>query len=383
MNICVLFGGKSGEHDVSRRSAASVVKHLDPRKYTVTTIGIDRSGAWHFQRSIAVNAVAGGDEALAVLPSDTSVAIVPGKGLFQAADHIKIDCVFPVLHGSNGEDGKLQGALDTAGLPYVGAGVLGSSASMDKAVAKALWSGAGLPIVNFRVVDSGSSLEDLSIAARRFGWPLFVKPCCAGSSLGASRANNLAELQSAVANALRHDFRALIEPCLDVRELECSVIGNDSDITVFPPGEVITSQAHAFYDYDAKYSDPAGAQLEAVAKIDAETQRRVMDIARAAYLAVRGEGMGRVDFFVERATGQIYLNEINTLPGFTSISMFPRMCEAGGLEYSTLLDRLIDLAMSRWTASQALEVGARKRAPRTRYLGGNSNLPSATFEYLK
>lgn len=353
-SICVLYGGKSGEHDVSRRSAASVVRHLDPSKYVLTAIGIDRSGLWHLQRSTCFEKLPGGDEALAIVPSQTVVSIVASKGLRNGTDPLDIDCVFPVLHGTNGEDGKLQGALDTAGLPYVGAGVLGSSASMDKAVAKSLWSGAGLPVLNFRVVDRRSSAEDLTNAAHQLGWPLFVKPCCAGSSLGASRANDLAELQAAVIGALRHDTRALIEPFVDARELECSVIGN-ADVTVFPPGEVIPSKEHAFYDYEAKYTDPTGARLETVAKVDADTQRRIMDIARSAYAAVRCEGMARVDFFLERSTGRIYLNEINTLPGFTSISMFPRMCQAGGFPYSEILDHLIGLAMSRTASYEALE----------------------------
>ena len=357
LNICVLYGGKSGEHEVSRRSAASVVRHLDQSKYKLTAVGIDRSGVWHHQRNIAVEKSPSGDEALAIVASDQTVSIVPERGLRNGDAPLAIDCVFPVLHGSNGEDGKLQGALDTAGLAYVGAGVLGSSASMDKAVAKALWSSAGLPVVDYRVVDARSSAEDLASAAIRFGWPLFVKPCCAGSSLGASRANDFSELRLAVASALKYDCRVLREPCLDVRELECSVIGN-AEITVFPPGEVIPSDQHAFYDYEAKYSDAAGATLDDVAKIDKDTQQRIMDIARAAYEAVRCEGLGRVDFFLEKSTGRIYLNEINTLPGFTSISMFPRMCQAGGLNYPATLERLINLAMSRHASNQARQADA-------------------------
>lgn len=345
-DLIVLFGGKSGEHEVSRRSAASVLRHLDPDRYAVTAIGIDRSGTWHLQREPVFETLANGDPALVITPSTNPVAIVPAAGLWHDGARVPADCVFPVVHGTHCEDGKLQGALDTAGLPYVGAGVLGSSSSMDKAVAKSLWRDAGLPIVDFRVVDSASGPEILAEAAQAFGWPLFVKPCSAGSSLGASRANDEAELRLALADALRHDTRALIEPCLDVRELECSVLGNQ-DITVFPPGEVVPDSKHAFYDYEAKYADPEGASLHAVADLDATLCQTLMTLARAAYSAVRCEGLGRVDFFLEKKTGRVFLNEINTLPGFTSISMYPRMCGAGGLAYPQLIDRLIELALER------------------------------------
>jgi D-alanine-D-alanine ligase len=346
LNLAVLYGGKSGEHEVSRRSAASVLRQLDRDRYAVTAIGIDRSGAWHLQPEPVFETLANGDPALVIVPSDQPVAIVPAAGLWHGGARLAVDCVFPVLHGSHGEDGKLQGALDTAGLAYVGAGVLGSSAAMDKAVAKSLWRDAGLPVVDFRVGGAGAGPDVLAEALQAFGWPLFVKPCSAGSSLGASRANTAAELEAALAEALRHDTRALIEPCLDVRELECSVLGNE-EITVFPPGEIVPNASHSFYDYEAKYADPDGASLHAVAQIDARLQQSIMDLARAAYAAVRCEGLGRVDFFLDKKTGRLFLNEINTLPGFTSISMYPRMCAAGGLDYAELLDRLIRLALQR------------------------------------
>ncbi|HEY1129918.1 MAG TPA: D-alanine--D-alanine ligase family protein [Roseateles sp.] len=352
LHLTVLYGGNSGEHEVSRRSAASVLRHLDRDRYVVTAIGISRDGVWHLQRDPVFETLPSGDLSLTIVPSDHPVAIVPAAGLWHGGVRLAVDCVFPVLHGTHCEDGQLQGALDTAGLPYVGAGVLGSSAAMDKAVAKSLWRDAGLPIVDFRVVDANDGLDVLAEAQQAFGWPLFVKPCSAGSSLGASRANTPAELQTALAEALRHDRRALIEPCLDVRELECSVLGN-GEITVFPPGEIVPNAAHAFYDYEAKYADPDGASLHAVALVDATLQQSIMDIARAAYAAVRCEGLGRVDFFVDKKTGQLFLNEINTLPGFTSISMYPRMCEAGGLGYADLLDRLVGLALERGPAIRA------------------------------
>lgn len=346
LNLVVLYGGNSGEHEVSRRSAASVLRHLNPERYVVTAIGIDRSGTWHLQREPVFEVLPNGDPSLVIVESDSPVHIIPAGGLWHDGTRVAADCVFPVVHGTHCEDGRLQGALDTAGLPYVGAGVLGSSSSMDKAVAKSLWRDAGLPIVDFRVVDSDSPPEILAQAAQAFGWPLFVKPCSAGSSLGASRANDEAQLRRALDDALCHDSRALIEPCLDVRELECSVLGNKV-ITVFPPGEVVPKKTHAFYDYEAKYADPEGASLHAVAYVDDTLCQTLMTLARKAYSAVRCEGLGRVDFFIEKNSGRVFLNEINTLPGFTSISMYPRMCAAGGLGYTALIDRLIELAMER------------------------------------
>lgn len=348
LNLIVLYGGKSGEHDVSRRSAASVLKHLDRSRYSVSAIGIDKAGMWHAQPEPMIEVLTNGDAALTIMRSEHPVAIVPGAGLWHQGQRLAVDCIFPVVHGTNCEDGRLQGALDTAGLPYVGAGVMGSSASMDKAIAKALWRDAGLPVVDFRVVDARATPAMLLEVADAFGWPLFVKPCCAGSSLGASRADDAAGLERALMEALRHDSRVLIEPCLDVRELECSVLGNGT-IQVFPPGEIVPGSQHAFYDYEAKYADADGASLHAVASLEEADRRRLMDIAQAAYSAVRCEGLARVDFFLEKGNGRLFLNEINTLPGFTSISMYPRMCQAAGLAYPELLDRLIELALERGT----------------------------------
>jgi D-alanine-D-alanine ligase len=250
-----------------------------------------------------------------------------------------------VLHGSFGEDGTLQGLLEITGLPYVGAGVLGSAASMDKETAKRLWRDAGLPIVDFEVIQRNSGADERRRAAARIGWPLFVKPCAAGSSLGASRALDERELDAALAEALAFDTRALLERYIDAREIECAVIGNSTP-RAFLPGEVVPAGGHTFYDYDAKYVDPDGATLVATADLEAATREQIMRTAEAAYAAVRCAGMARVDFFLERRTGAVFLNEINTIPGFTSISMFPRMCEASGLPYSNLLDTLIELALS-------------------------------------
>ena len=346
MNICILYGGRSGEHEISLRSAASVVKNLDPSRYTVAAIGIDQAGAWHLQEKLRIQEVEGQGAMLSIVPASTPVSIRPSDGLHASSGRLAVDCVFPVLHGSFGEDGTVQGLLEIACLPYVGAGVPGSAISMDKETAKRLWRDAGLPIVSFQAVDRSSSAQSTRDAAARIGWPVFVKPCAAGSSLGASRVNDERELGAAVAQALRYDTRALIERCIDAREIECAVIGN-SVPRAFPPGEIVTSRAHGFYDYEAKYTDKDGASLETTARIDEETRRRIMRSAETAYAAVRCEGMARVDFFLERGTGELFVNEINTIPGFTSISMFPRMCEASGLPYARLLDTLIELALAR------------------------------------
>jgi D-alanine-D-alanine ligase len=346
MTICVLYGGRSGEHEVSLRSAASVVKNLDPNKYRVTAVGIDAAGRWHLQERISLRSLPGQGEVLAIEEGSRPLSVVPSDGIHAGGRRLEIDCVFPVLHGTFGEDGTVQGLLEIAGLPYVGAGVLGSSVSMDKEAAKRLWRDRGLPVVEFTIADRQGSEEDWKKAAAPLGWPLFVKPCAAGSSLGASRASHEGELAPAIRDALRYDTRALVEKCVDAREIECSVIGN-SRPRAFLPGEVVPSAGHGFYDYEAKYIDPDGALLEAPAKIGEDARDRIMRLAEAAYSAVRCEGMARVDFFLERRTGEVLLNEINTIPGFTSISMFPRMCEASGLSYPRLLDTLVELALAR------------------------------------
>jgi len=340
MNICVLYGGKSGEHEVSLRSAASVVKNLDPSRYSIVPVGIDRTGKWHLQDTLAVGDV------LAIEPCAKPISIVPGAGMFINGEHLPVDCVFPVLHGTYGEDGTVQGLLDIAGLPYVGAGVLGSSVSLDKETTKRLWRDRGLPVVEFAVVRAEDGERQRRSAASGLGYPLFVKPCAAGSSLGASRVADEPGLAPALDDALRFDARALLERYVEAREIECSVIGNARP-RAFLPGEVIPAESHAFYDYDAKYTDPDGAALQAPARLAPAMQERIMRLAEAAYEAVRCEGMARVDFFLERETGAVFINEINTIPGFTSISMFPRMCEASGLPYAKLLDTLVELAMAR------------------------------------
>jgi len=348
MRVAIVYGGKSGEHEVSLRSAASVVRHLN-KKHHVQLIGITKAGAWHLQPDSVLAACLDGDEVLELRSNAPSVLVVPGTGLrvygARGSADLPLDVVFPVLHGTFGEDGTIQGLLECANVAYVGADVLGSAIGMDKEIAKALWLAAGLPVVpsiTARAADIVNVDGLASTSETRFGWPVFVKPARCGSSVGASKAMNRSELKTTLVKALAFDTKALIEPFIAAREIECSVLGNDSP-RAFPLGELIPS--HEFYDYEAKYIDPDGARIVIPAPIDDETAARIQEIALTAYAAAGLSGMARVDFFIDKKDGTVYLNEANTIPGFTSISMYPMMCEAGGLSYSALLDELFGLAV--------------------------------------
>ncbi len=348
IRAALLFGGKSGEHEVSLISAASVYRHLDRERFEIELIAVDHDGRWYRQKEARFSPDGGGF----LFSSDPSdlVFAVPGEGLRTLDAALSVDVVFPVLHGTFGEDGTVQGLLELCGLPYAGAGVLGSSLCMDKAAVKRIWLQAGLPVVPFEELREPSwlraGMDSASVrrAIGRFGLPLFVKPARAGSSVGVSRCDSAEALNQAIAEAFRFDDKLLLEPCINAQEIECSVIGNQ-EIRSFPPGEIIPS--HEFYDYEAKYLDPAGAALIIPAGIPAGLQKMVRQISTRAYRIAEAEGFARVDCFVRAETGEILLNEINTIPGFTSISMFSKMCEEGGLVYRELLTHLLDLAVQR------------------------------------
>lgn len=359
--IIILYGGKSGEHEVSKVSAASVVKNLDPAAFEPILVGITKKGLFRLQpASLAVRARAG----LSPLSIDEGprVFISPDEGFFAEKDgqmeKLPCDAVFPVLHGTFGEDGTIQGMLETANLPYVGAPVLGSALGMDKEKAKALWTEAGLPVVPYVLIRASSYREDpgsTAAAVAKLGYPCFVKPVCAGSSVGASKVPDAASLDSAVKEALNWDDKVLVEPFIEAREIECAVFGNTGGLkapAAFAPGEVIPR--HEFYDYNAKYIDPDGAALDIPAKLPAAMAEQVRQTALRAYAALDLAGMSRVDFFLDKKSGKLYLNEVNTIPGFTSISMYPKLCEVGGLPYSRLLAGLIDLAIERHEARRSL-----------------------------
>jgi D-alanine-D-alanine ligase len=349
--MVILYGGRSGEHEVSLMSAASIVRHLDISLFEAILIGASKDGEWHLQDPGAA-ARARASEGPLSIAEGSRVLVSPGRGLVVEGakgglEPLPCDLVFPVLHGTFGEDGTVQGLLELAGLPYVGAPVLGSALGMDKEKSKELWLRAGLPVVPFIALRQ-ATLVDLPAIARkaeaRFGWPCFVKPSCAGSSVGASKVASAEALGPALRSAFEWDEKVLIEPFVNAREIECSVLGN-ADPVAFPPGEVEPS--HEFYDYEAKYIDPDGARLEVPARITKEQAERVKEVAIAAYKACELSGMARVDFFIDKRTGEVMLNELNTIPGFTHISMYPRMCEAGGLPYPELITRLAELALER------------------------------------
>ncbi|TFG85195.1 MAG: D-alanine--D-alanine ligase [Spirochaetales bacterium] len=358
MKIAILYGGRSGEHEVSLASAASVVHNLKAN-HKVTLIGITKAGSWRLQPDSVAEAAQNGSAALELKESGPEVLVAPGDGLrvhgIHGQSRLSIEIVFPVLHGTFGEDGTVQGLLECAGLPYVGADVEGSALGMDKEAAKNLWRLAGIPVVPSLTVDSSdyASSEALKNQAEAaFGWPMFIKPSRTGSSVGTSRVASPAGWEAAIKEALSFDTVAIVEPFIQAREIECSVIGNESP-RAFEPGEV--APTHEFYDYEAKYIDPDGARLIIPAPIDADVRTGIKDLAIRAYKTLGLQGMARVDLFLDKSNGSVYVNEVNTIPGFTSISMFPKMCEADGLAYPELLDELIALGMARHTKRNNLK----------------------------
>jgi D-alanine-D-alanine ligase len=348
--IAILYGGRSGEHEVSLVSAASIVRNIDLSRFEPILIGASKEGEWYLQDTKAVSRARELDAPLSIEKA-RRVFAAPGRGLVvetpKGVEALPCDLVFPVLHGTFGEDGTVQGLLEVADLPYVGAPVLGSALGMDKEKAKELWLRAGLPVVPFLAVRQDALRDIVSLGrkvASLFGWPCFVKPSCAGSSVGASKVAGSEGLESALRAALEWDEKALVEPFVEAREIECAVLGNDAPVA-FAPGEV--APTHEFYDYDAKYVDPNGARLEVPANITSAQAERVRSVAVAAFKACELSGMARVDFFIDKRRGEVLLNEVNTIPGFTHISMYPRMCEAGGVSYPELITRLADLALEK------------------------------------
>lgn len=350
LRVAVLCGGRSGEHEVSVVSAASVLAALDPARFAAVPVGITRSGRWLLLPDLEAARAAGGVEEgmgqpLAVVPGGGRGALValeggPGPGA--------VDVVFPVLHGPNGEDGTVQGLLRLAGVPFVGAGVLASALGMDKAAMKDVFRQWGLPVVDSLLVrrcdwegDPGGTVARIREA---IGFPCFVKPANLGSSVGISKARDREELRAALERAARYDRRLVVERAVDARELECSVLGNDAPVASVP-GEILP--AREFYDYEAKYADPR-TQLVIPARVAPEVARRAQELAVRAFLALDCAGLARVDFFLERGSGLLLVNEINTIPGFTAVSMYPKLWEASGLSYRDLITRLIELALERW-----------------------------------
>jgi D-alanine-D-alanine ligase len=355
IKVGILFGGRSGEHEVSLESAASVVRALDPSRYEITPIAITREGRWLLGPALKANSPLALPEVLengepVIAPPDPGCPqLIPlnSQGPQRAAGASRLDVVFPVLHGTFGEDGTVQGLLELAGIPYVGAGVLGSAAGMDKDVTKRLFRDAGLPVVRWELVRrTGWEQEPIrtrKLLERRIGYPAFVKPANLGSSVGITKVHARKELEPAMKLASRYDAKVVVEAAIDAREIECAVLGNDLPEASLP-GEVIP--VNEFYDYEAKYVSE-GSQLIIPARLREHQTKRIRQLAIRAFKAIDCAGMARVDFLMERRTGVIYVNEINTIPGFTSISMYPKLWEATGLPYTKLLDRLIELALER------------------------------------
>jgi D-alanine-D-alanine ligase len=329
--VGIIFGGRSPEHDVSLRSARSVLAALDTKKYTPVLIGIDRLGTWL-------------DAAESRTLLETGKAPKRKQDLMPKLDLKKIDVVFPVLHGSFGEDGIMQGFLKLVGLPFVGPGVLGSAMGMDKDVTKRILAHAGIA-VSPGIVVRKEELAGLSFARvkKQLGLPLFIKPANAGSSVGVSKAKNEKDFADAVAMAFRFDSKILIESAIDGREIECAVLGNEDPIVAIP-GEIIPGEE--FYSYDDKYASSSASSVEIPANIPKATLREIKETAVLAYKALCLEGLSRVDFFYTR-DGKLLINEVNTIPGFTSISMYPKMWEATGMPMQELVSRLLEAALSR------------------------------------
>lgn len=371
--IALVFGGKSGEHEVSIVSALSIYKALDKSKYDIVMVGIDKTGRWLLPdqsrllaesenpRLIMLNEV---KQTVSLLPFPAERALIGVQNggalvpsMTSGPDLGRIDVVLPVLHGTFGEDGTMQGLLELANIPYVGSGVLGSSLCMDKDAAKRLLRDAGLPVVPFLTVRKSDyarhAADILALAEKEFGYPYFVKPANMGSSVGVNKVKSAGEAKSKFEDALQYDAKVLVEKAVNARELECSVLGNhDPQSSII--GEIIPHQE--FYTYDAKYIDENGAELAIPAKnLPDDVSSRIQKYAVAAFKTLECAGLARVDFFLDRDSGEIFVNELNTIPGFTSISMYPKLWAASGLPYPQLLDRLIELAIERHSEKNALK----------------------------
>jgi D-alanine-D-alanine ligase len=351
IRLGILFGGRSSEHEVSLASARAVIAALDSDRYEVVPIGITKQGAWLIGE---VPTLLQGQEVSPEIPDTLEVVadvtrqrLVPMRPGSIQPHESAVDVVFPLIHGPYGEDGTVQGLLELADIPYVGAGVLASSVGMDKAMMKTVFEHAGLPVVPYRwfSVKRWQTAPDEVIAEieSALEYPVFVKPCNLGSSVGISKARTRDELWTAVQEAARYDRKIIIEKGVNAREVECAILGND-DPTVSVFGEIVPH--HEFYDYEAKYTEGLTDYI-IPARLSAEQVRTLTDMALCAFHAIDAAGMARVDFFIERSSERLILNEINTIPGFTPTSMYPKLWEASGLSYSELIDRLIELALER------------------------------------
>ena len=347
IRVGILFGGKSCEHEISLLSAKSVIEALDQDKYEPVLISIDKTGAWHVRDALNYLIDSENPKQVRLQGEQGSVAIVPkdeGDALVNtsSAASAAVDVIFPVLHGTYGEDGTVQGLLKMAGIPFVGADVLGSAIGMDKDVCKRLLKEAGIPIAKFVVVRVFEK-ENFSYEyfTKELGLPFFIKPANAGSSVGVSKVKTREDFQKGMQDAFLYDRKVIVEEFISGREIECSVLGNDHPIASLP-GEVIPE--HEFYSYEAKYLDENGARFEIPVFLPEDVVKNIQQTAIQVFKTLCCEGMARIDFFLTKE-GKLFVNEINTIPGFTKISMYPKLWQVSGVSYKVLLDRLIGLAL--------------------------------------
>lgn len=358
LRVGIVFGGKSAEHEVSLQSAKNIVEAIDKTRFEVVLLGIDKQGQWHISDAQNYLLNAHDPAHIALRPSDITLAHIPGKAHQQMINAASgqpldaIDVIFPIVHGTLGEDGSLQGMLRMANLPFVGSDVLGSAACMDKDVTKRLLRDAGLSIAPFvtltRRTRDNFSFDEIKA---KLGLPLFVKPANQGSSVGVSKVNSAEQYQQAVALAFEFDHKVVVEQGIKGREIECAVLGND-DPQASTCGEIVLNSE--FYAYDTKYIDDNGAKVVVPAAISAEVNDKIRHVAIEAYQTLGCSGMARVDVFLTE-NNEVVINEINTLPGFTNISMYPKLWQASGLDYTSLITRLIELALERHQADKALK----------------------------
>lgn len=356
INVAILFGGKSAEHEVSLQSAKNVIDSIDKEKYNPILIGIDKQGKWLLNNSSHFLLNSENPNLIKLNKSTDNVALVPQSNgeivnFSNPRSKQSIDVVFPILHGPYGEDGTMQGLLKLANIPFVGADVLGSAVGMDKDVTKRLLRDANIPIANFLVFKDINKI-DFERIVKEIGLPFFVKPANLGSSVGINKVKNKEDFKKAITEAFRYDRKVLVEEYIKGREIECSVLGNDNPIASVP-GEVVANDE--FYSYEAKYIDENGAILEIPAKLDKNTVKEIQNLAVRVFEALSCEGLARVDFFF-KDNGEIIVSELNTIPGFTSISMYPKLWEASGISYTELIDKLIQLAIERFRKEQKIKI---------------------------
>ncbi len=358
IRVGILFGGKSAEHEISLQSAKNVIDAIDKNKYEVILIGIDKKGRWHLNETSQFLLHANNPRLIKLNRAGQNIGLIPGAKTKKLVDISQqrvlkpVDVIFPILHGPFGEDGTVQGLLKLADIPFVGASVLGSAVGMDKDVMKRLLRDAGVPIAKFIIVRKEKMAKiSYNSVKKRLGSPFFIKPANLGSSVGIHKIKSARQFNSALKDAFLYDTKILIEEYIEGREIECAVLGNEYPIASLP-GEIIPQ--HEFYSYEAKYIDENGARLEIPAQLSARLVKKIQQLAIKTFQVLCCEGMARVDFFLHN-NRKVIVNELNTIPGFTKISMYPKLWEFSGISYTELIDRLIQLALDRFKKEKKLK----------------------------